>query len=163
MQNKTVTCVDIDGNEHKVPVGELQWRPSVYGIVIKDASILLSRQFGGYDLPGGGIDLGETIEDAVIRETSEETGIIVKNPQPLSAASSLFKLPGSDKDVFIQSILLYYTCEFVGGELSVDGFDEDEQKYAELAEWVPLDDLDKLKVASSVDWRPIVRKVLGSL
>ncbi|KPZ57250.1 NUDIX hydrolase [Pseudoalteromonas sp. P1-7a] len=45
-------------------------------IVIKDAHILLmyTRRYEDYSLPGGGVDEGETLEQGLIRELSEETG-----------------------------------------------------------------------------------------
>lgn len=60
---KTITCIDLDKNTYKVESSTLSWRPSVYGIIIRDDNILLVPQWDGYDLPGGGIELGETIEE----------------------------------------------------------------------------------------------------
>ena len=51
-------------------------------ILIKDGKILLiHRKNGGneyYSFPGGGVEKGETIEDACIRELLEETSIKIK-------------------------------------------------------------------------------------
>lgn len=157
---KTVVCKDLDKKEYEVPASALNWRPSAYAIIVKDNAILLLPQFGGYDLPGGGIDIGEMPEEAVIREVKEETGIDAANPRLAAAASSLFKLPHTDKDEFIQSIMLFYVCDYVSGELSTDGFDEYEKIYARMPEWLPLEKLDSIRVTSSADWRPHVRKVL---
>jgi 8-oxo-dGTP diphosphatase len=159
--SKTVTSIDIEGKTYEVPVSELQWRPSAYGIVIKDDKILLSKQFGDkYDLPGGGLDLGEVPEEGVIREVKEETGIDVKNPKLLGLKNSFFQGSHSDNKSY-HSLMLYYSCECVGGELSTEGFDEWEKQYAELAEWIPLGELDKLQLASTVDYRPFIIKALG--
>lgn len=52
--------------------------PSVNVVVANDAGeILLIRRSdnGNWALPGGAIDLGESVAQAAIRETSEETGI----------------------------------------------------------------------------------------
>ena len=54
--------------------------PSVVGISIIDGSILLVKRgvepdIGSWCLPGGFMELGETSEEAVIRELKEETGV----------------------------------------------------------------------------------------
>jgi 8-oxo-dGTP diphosphatase len=155
--NNTITCVDIDGNKYQVPISDLQWRPSAYGVVIKDGSILLSKQFGKYDLPGGGIDLGELPKDAVIREVKEETGLDVKNPKLLGIENSFFQAIHGEKKAY-QSLMMYYVCEYVGGLLSTEGFDEYEKDYAELAEWIPLSSIDTLQLASTIDYRPYIKQ-----
>jgi len=155
---QTVTAVDIKGSKREVSVSDLRWRPSAYGIVIKDNCLLVSKQFGGFDLPGGGVDLGEMPEEATIREVKEETGIDVANPVLVGLTSNFFQLPHSAKGEFIQSLMIYYVCDFVGGEFSIDGFDV--QIYGEMPEWYPLDKLDELKVASSIDFRSYVRQLI---
>ncbi len=49
-------------------------------IIIKDGLILLIHRFRNgnefYVLPGGGVEKGETIEEAVIREIKEETNLV---------------------------------------------------------------------------------------
>ncbi len=162
MPKPTVICIDNHGGRHETPVDLLRWRPSAYGIVIKDGKLLVSPQFNGYDLPGGGIDLGETPEQAVIREIKEETGIDAKAPGLVAVASSFYKpyKPKAGEATAVQSIMLYYVCEFKGGQLSMDGFDEYEKEYARMPEWLPLEKLDSIQVANTVDWRPFVKKVL---
>jgi 8-oxo-dGTP pyrophosphatase MutT (NUDIX family) len=50
-------------------------------IVIKDDSILLCKNIAGnfYFFPGGGLELGETINECIIREIDEEMGIAEKD------------------------------------------------------------------------------------
>jgi 8-oxo-dGTP diphosphatase len=52
-------------------------RPAAYALVIREGRVLLSRVtgIGVWTLPGGGIDHGEHPDDAVRRETFEETGL----------------------------------------------------------------------------------------
>jgi 8-oxo-dGTP diphosphatase len=158
---KTVTCVDIKGKTYQVPVDQLKWRPAAYGVVIKEDKILLSKQFGNrYDLPGGGIDLGEKLEDGVIREVKEETGINVGSPKLLGYKESYFMAEHAEGLAY-HCYLFYFSCEFIGGELSTAGFDEWEKQYAEIAEWVPLNKFDGLKLASTVDYHPYVKKAIG--
>lgn len=159
---QTVVATDIDGNKFVVPVGKLRWRPSAYGIVIKDGQLLTPRHFGRHNLPGGGLEFGEMPEEAVAREVKEETGIDVANPRLIAVHSTFFKDPfPAEGAEFLQSILLYYVCDFVGGELSTEGFDEHEKIYADLPEWYPLAKLDVLQVAGNHDWRPLIKDVVS--
>lgn len=55
-------------------------RIGVYGVAVKDSRILLVKKTEGcflglHDLPGGGIEFGETTEEALKREFLEEVGM----------------------------------------------------------------------------------------
>lgn len=59
------------------------WGQSVTGILIKDGKVLLARHtygagIGKLIVPGGYVNYGETPQNALIREYSEETGIKVE-------------------------------------------------------------------------------------
>lgn len=155
---RTVSAKDVYGTTHELYVDNLRWRPSAYAVIIKDNSVLLLPAFGGYALPGGGLELGESIEAGLLREVREETGITVRVSELLGVESNFFVLPGtSKKGNDIQSILLYYKCAYVSGDLTTEFFDENEQEYGGLAEWVALSNLDDIKVVSSEDWRKFIR------
>jgi len=63
---------------------------SVTCVVPEEDRVVLVRQFrypwmqASWESPSGLIDLGETAEDAAIRETKEETGYSIKSIQPLA-------------------------------------------------------------------------------
>lgn len=153
----TVTCIDINGNKYEIPADKLQWRPSAYGIILKDNSVLLSKQFGKYDLPGGGIDLGEDVKAAVVREVKEETGIDVAVSKLIGFENSFFQAAHSNNNSY-HSLLVFYACDYLGGNLSTEGFDEHEKAYAEMAEWIPLELVDTIEIASTVDFRPYIKQ-----
>ena len=154
--NKTVSCRNINDEREDVAVSELYFRPSVYGVVIKDGKVLLSPQFGdGYDIPGGGVDLGEPLEEAVIREVQEETGITVKVDKVLIVENDFFTHPGTGRHM--HSVLIYYLCDYVSGEISTDGFDEHEKEYAEEAVWVLIGEVDTLKFYNPINSADLIK------
>lgn len=53
---------------------------------------------------------------------------------------------------------MYFGCTYVGGKISTRGLDANEKLYVEGAEWVKMSALDTIKVSSTVDFRPYVRK-----
>lgn len=153
--NKKITCRHIDGTTTEVSADKLVFRPSVYGVVIKDSKVLLVPQWDGYDVPGGGIDKGESIKDALIREAKEETGFDVVPGKLLLVSEDFFIRPKTGEPM--HSILMYYACEVVGGELSSEGFSEFEKEIAKLAEWVPLEQIASLKFYNAIDTPALIR------
>ena len=65
---------------------------AVSAAIFRDGKVLIVRRarppaHGLYTLPGGGVELGETLEDAVIREVREETALeVAPNPEALKMA-----------------------------------------------------------------------------
>lgn len=144
-----VVCNNSIGNSAEFDTSELSFRPSIYGVIIQHGKVLLVPQWDGYDFPGGGVDMAEPILDALKREVKEETGFDVEVDELLYVGDHLFLHPKSNKG--FHAIVIYYACHVVGGSLSDEGFDEHEQEYARLAEWVDLDRIDTLKHHNSID------------
>ena len=153
----TVVCHDKDGVVYETPVSELSFRPSVYAVIIKEGKVLLVKNWGdGYEFPGGGIELGETIEEALVREVREETGLEIRVGKIVYTGGDFFKLSFTGE--CIQSILLYHLCEVIGGELSTAGFDEFEKEHADMAEWIDLSEVGTLKFYNSIDSARMLRE-----
>jgi len=153
---QTVTCQDIDGTEHTVDVSSLCWRPSAYAVIVKDGCVLAIPAFGGYSLPGGALELGESISTALEREVAEETGLTVRVTRQLGFESNFFILPGiSHKGNNIQSILLFCAAEYAGGELIAEEFAEDQKDFGGMPEWLPIVGLPGIRPAGA-DWRKYV-------
>ncbi|MFA6047828.1 MAG: NUDIX hydrolase [Parcubacteria group bacterium] len=157
-KEKMIICRDIKGKKLEYPLSKLNWRPSIYGVIVENDKVLLSKQWDGYDFPGGGIDLGETLEEALKREVWEETGVKVKILDLITCEYDFFKLP--HEDGCVQSILIYYLCKKIGGKISMDNFDEHEKKYADMPEWVDLKKARKIKFYNPVNSVEIIKKAL---
>ena len=159
-----VTSSDIYGNTYQVATDQLSWRPSAYAIVVHEDHILMVSERGLFHLPGGGVELGETPEQAVVRDVGEETGLQVAASELVGVRTTFFtqahKLTTAER-THVQSLLLYYSCDLLSGTLSIDGLTEDERAYGLTPEWVPVSRLDDLIVGSTVDWRPLVKKTLA--
>jgi mutator protein MutT len=65
------------------------------GVIIPDADgrILIMQRTGSlapkFSIPGGKLDLGETFEQAAIREVQEELGILVAEPRVIAVTNNL--------------------------------------------------------------------------
>ncbi len=148
-KNNKVECKNIKGEKFVVPKSELSFRPAVSAVVIKDNKILLSKQWGKYDLPGGGVDVGEKLEDALKREVYEETGIKIKIKRLIACKDAFFKMP-APRNNFVHTIIMYFECSVIGGKLSNKNFNSFEKEYADMPEWVDLKNIDKIKLCSTI-------------
>lgn len=123
----------------QIQTDNLFFRPSIYGILIEDNAVLLSRQWGdGYDFPGGGIEVYETFAEALKREFWEETGLHIE-PVEMISLEQQFYLSELNPDKPMSWIGIFMLCKKVGGELSLDHIAEDERQYIDMPEWVSLD------------------------
>jgi len=64
-------------------------------IIYKDNKILMLKRIGAHgsgtwSFPGGHLEFGEEIEDAVRREVREETGVEIKNIQQVTFTNDIF-------------------------------------------------------------------------
>ena len=89
-------------------------RNSARSIIIKDKKVAMiySVKYNYYKFPGGGIENGESPVDAMIRETREESGLVVK-PDTVKEYGYVHRIQRSDRDeteCFIQDNY-YYLCE----------------------------------------------------
>ncbi len=162
--NQPIKSKDTYGNEYTISVDQLRWRPAAYAIVVRENKLLLVKVRDGFHMPGGGIDLGETPEEAVIREIKEETGLIVTNPRLAGSLSTFFTHTHdlTKEMTHVQSLLLYFQCDLVGGVLSTDGLEDDEKLHGLTPEWIELETLDVITLGSTVDWRPIVKRATSA-
>jgi ADP-ribose pyrophosphatase YjhB (NUDIX family) len=129
--NKNITAYDLFGKKHKRNLKNFKFRVSVYGILIENNQILLQRhpQLAQFCLPGGGIELEETIVEGLSREFEEETGIKIKPTKLLGIEEAFF----THEDEDFRNILIFYEVEKIAGELSpLNKEDSVEARFIEL-------------------------------
>ena len=111
----------------------------VGAIIIQNGKILIVRRGsepgkGKWSVPGGLVELGETVEQTVVREVKEECGLDVEVDELIDVVDSMtFDENGKLKYHFV---ILDFFVKIKGGELR-PGND------AKEALWVPLEEVEK--------------------
>lgn len=144
-----VTCHDKDGKEQEISAARLIWRPSIYGVIIREGHVLLTPAWDGWDFPGGGMDIHEISEQALQREVWEETGYKVERGELLGCFDSFFSFPDGVRHG--HAVLMYYTCKILSGEISIENLTEFEKEYGGKAQWIPLTQVYTLKFYNNAD------------
>ncbi|MDB5238485.1 MAG: phosphohydrolase [Candidatus Kaiserbacteria bacterium] len=158
MEERTVTCIGINGEKAEVPVSQLQFRPSVYGVIVRDGKVLLSSQWDGWDFPGGGIEIGESITEAFAREIKEETGLTATPGELLRVGDQFFTHPNTK--AHCHTIVIYYTAKDVSGEISTAHLTDEEKLYTRAAEWIPVSEIGNLKFYNQEDSVGLIHKAM---
>lgn len=91
---------------------------AAHGLIEKNGRFLVTQRVGGdnympdhWDLPGGTIEVGETVEMGLRREIKEETGIEVDVVGPMYVYTTLSQLPQR------QNVTILYRCRHRNGEV----------------------------------------------
>ena len=112
--------------------------PGVGAVVLREAEgraeVLLIRRgsepmAGGWSLPGGAIELGETMREALVREAQEETGIRVEPVGEIETVDIIYR--DAAGRVQYHYLVVDVLCRVVGGELH-PGSDASEAAWADV-------------------------------
>jgi mutator protein MutT len=121
-----------------MPAGGLLTGPcvGVGAVVIREDRVLLIRRGkeplrGRWVLPGGTVELGESLADAVVREIHEETGIRVAAREIVTVFDRIQRDEGR---VVHHHVIVDFVCEYLSGVVKASSD-------AEAAAWVSREEL----------------------
>ena len=114
-------------------------------VIVADTKIVLIKRGnepsrGKWTIPGGLVELGETVENAVIREAKEETGLAVGNPVLIDVVGNV-DLDEHGK-IKYHYVIIDYLVHVKGGEVGAAS------DAAELR-WIPFDEVEKYDLTAS--------------
>ena len=109
---------------------------AVGAVVVNEGRVLLVRRgtepmLGHWSLPGGLVEVGETLTDAIVREVREETGLIV---EPISLIELLDRIHRHEDRVRFHYVIADYLCLVVSGD-PLAASDATEVRWVERTEW----------------------------
>lgn len=92
-----------------------------------------------WDIPGGIVEPGETLEEAICREVSEETGLDVH------MGNVVFIYANRDQLPIRQTFQAVYLCEYKGGDVHLDPLEHDTYQWLDYKQIKTVDMIDFLR------------------
>jgi 8-oxo-dGTP diphosphatase len=128
-----------------------RWYPQnpmvgVGAVVVTDGKLLMVKRAkepskGKWSIPGGGIEVGETLEEAVERETLEECSIKVKVEKLLDATQNILR--DENGRVKFHFVIVDFVCKYISGVARA-------RSDAGECRWVPQKEIETLDVSSTL-------------
>ncbi len=114
-------------------------------LILRDGKLLLVKRgahpgFGKWSVPGGLVELGERVQDAMVREVKEEVGFDVEAVKLNDVADTITL--DSNRRVQYHFVVVNFIVRIVGGELktATDILE---------ARWVPVEEVEKVNLTRS--------------
>jgi ADP-ribose pyrophosphatase YjhB (NUDIX family) len=109
----------------------------VGAVIVHEERVLLVQRGtepmkGRWSIPGGLVELGETLADGVRREVLEETGLVV---EPVALVELLDRIHREDTRIRYHYVIADYLCRVTGGQAAA-GSDAAAVRWANRAEWI---------------------------
>ena len=142
---RTILVMDEKNYTDDMPVLE---RVGVRAIIRRDGLLAMQQSAAGeYKIPGGGVDKGETLEEALAREVREETGLVVK-PETMQELGEIIDM---HRDIFDPGVKyvarsLHYLCD-VEDEMVETSMTESEVRKGFHLAWADIDTIIKTNEA----------------
>ncbi len=116
-------------------------RVAVGAVVLKDNRVLLVRRAkppaqGLWAIPGGSVELGETLQQAAEREILEETGITIQAKKPVYTFDLIEK--DENNRVRFHYVIVDLMADYISGK-PLPGDDADEVRWVSSEELKNLD------------------------
>jgi len=105
---------------------------------------------GDWSIPGGVLELGETLRQGVVREALEETGLAVEAGEVLEVVDRIIRDPAGKTQYHF--VLVDFLCKRVSGEARAGGD-------AAEVRWVGRGELSGLHISDAA--AEVIRKALG--
>jgi 8-oxo-dGTP diphosphatase len=105
---------------------------------------------GEWSIPGGMLELGETLRQGAEREALEETGLVVRATELLGVFDRV--VPDAEGNIIYHYVLIDFLCERVSGVLQAGADAAD-------AQWFTPDEVAKLPLAE--DTAGVIRAALA--
>lgn len=123
----------------------------VGAVIVENGRVLLIKRgkaplLGEWSIPGGMLELGETLRQAAEREALEETGLVVRAADVLGVFERI--VPDDEKRTLYHYVLIDFLCERVSGDVCAAGD-------AAGACWFTQDEL--AKIAMPEDTRSVLQ------
>jgi ADP-ribose pyrophosphatase YjhB (NUDIX family) len=115
----------------------------VGAVIIENGRAVLIKRgkaplLGEWSIPGGMLELGETLRQGAEREALEETGLVVRANELLGVFDRV--VPDSEGNIVYHYVLIDFLCERVSGDLCAGADAAD-------ARWFTPEEIAKLRLA----------------
>jgi 8-oxo-dGTP diphosphatase len=115
-------------------------------VVIRDGRMLMVKRGkepnkGKWSIPGGGIELGETVNEAAIRETFEECSVQIEIMKVLDSVDNIVR--DDDGRIRYHYVIIDLLGMYISGEAKA-------QSDAAECRWVALKEIEKLDITDNL-------------
>lgn len=146
---------------------KINHREAVRAVIIRENMLLMVHSNkGDYKFPGGGVNKGENIEEALKREVREETGYIINNVKEKIGTIISRNIDEYEENAVFEMVSNYYLCEVVRVQTHQQ-LDDYEAKLEFCPKWMDLDEAihinEELLKQDNIDKNPWLHREIMAL